>query len=383
MLYKYALICLVLIQSLAFSFSFFFENIAVLSNNRSINIGASNFLSFSEAKGVNLNLSSTINHIEVLLIGLLIGLVLVFFTLSILSKIKPYVLCSFWFVSLLLLYMWRSGYVFLLFPNLEGSSYQNIYFFILQSIPVITYLIITKAVTVLQTKDYKIFQKVFSAFLWLSISYLLLVMMASSLNVDLLTNYFKLVQRVFWVLLGLLGIPSLAWLVLSSRRNLNFYKFQSSFGLLFMTALLGKLMLNPADFPAAFLKPTHLLFGIVIQLFYMFWLLLSSIFEIQDSQPDTEDINEVIVSRNDIVIKENSFADISLLKNLSPRELDIITAYCNGFSYNEISSSFLISPNTVKSHLKSCYRKLKVNSKVEAINIMNQSKELDTGSNSK
>ena len=315
---------------------------------------------------------SAIKYGEVLLIGLLTGLILTFFALSVLSKIRPYILCSFWFLSLLLLYAWRSGYVFLLFPNLGGSQFQSIYFFVLQSIPLVIYLIITKAVTILQAIGYRIFQKIFTIFLRLSIAYLVLVVMASSINVNLLMNYFKLVQGIFWVFLGLLGIPSLAWLVLSSRKNLNFFKLQTSFGLLFIVSLIGKFMLSPSDFPSALLKPTHLLVGIGIQLIYMFGLLLTSISENQNIQSEKDDI---ILTQSTLVKIEDSNTVNGLLKNLSPKEMDIFTAYCNGFSYSEISSSFLISPNTVKSHLKSCYRKLKINSKVEAISVMNRNKD--------
>jgi DNA-binding CsgD family transcriptional regulator len=311
---------------------------------------------------------SLIEYGEILLTGVLAGLMTTFLVLSLLSNIRPYVLCSFWFMSLLLLYTWRSGYFFLLFPSLGGSPFKDIYFFVLQSIPVITYLITTKAVTVLQARDYQIFQKIFTIFLRLSMAYLALVVMVSLLNVNLIIDYFEIVQGVFWVFLGLLGIPSMAWLVLSSRKNLNFFKFQISFGLLFITAVIGKSMLSPSDFPSAFFKPTHLLVGIGVQLIYMFWLLLTSIFENQGSQNGESDITS---SNNKSKKLDNDITANNLLDDLSPRELDIFTAYCNGFSYSEISSSFLISPNTVKSHLKSCYRKLEINSKVEAISIMN------------
>lgn len=307
---------------------------------------------------------------EILLLGLILGLVLTFFILSVLSKIKPYVLCGFWFVSLLLLYAWRSGYVFLLIPALADDTSQNIYFFVLQSVPLVIYLLITKAVTVLQVKDYKLFQKIFTVFLGFSITYLASVVLVSLVNVQLIVRYFHTVQIVFWIFLGLLGIPSLAWLVLSSRKNLNFFKFQTSFGLLFITSLLGKFLLSPSDFPSAFLKPGHLLVGIGVQLLYMFWLLLKSIFESQDEPYEEEEFS---LPERMPKLQTTDNSDRRLIGKLSSREMDVITAYCNGFSYSEISSSFLISPNTVKSHLKSCYRKLEINSKVEAINIMNKS----------
>ncbi|WP_341226062.1 LuxR C-terminal-related transcriptional regulator [uncultured Arcticibacterium sp.] len=349
MLKKYIFLCLILFSFQAFA-------------------GAQNLNLQTQDVGYGQISQLPIEHEEILLVGLLTGLLLIYLTLSVLAKIKPYILCSFWFMSILTLYIWRSGYAFVLFPSLDGSPYHSIYFFILQSVPLVVYLIITKAVTVLQTRDYQIFERIFTVFLRLSVSYLALVTLLSFWDVDLIVNNFKLVQGIFWVFLGLLGIPSLAWLVLSSRKNLNFFKFQTSFALLFAISLIGKFLLSPSDFPSAFLKPKHLLFGITAQLIYMFWLLLKEVFKTQESSIYENDID--LPPAESIKVEEYN----SLLDILSPRELDIFTAYCNGFSYSEISSSFLISPNTVKTHLKSCYRKLEINSKVEAISIMNAKK---------
>jgi DNA-binding CsgD family transcriptional regulator len=52
---------------------------------------------------------------------------------------------------------------------------------------------------------------------------------------------------------------------------------------------------------------------------------------------------------------------------LTKREADILMAFANGFSYTEISDAFLISPHTVRTHLKNIYTKLGINSKAEAI----------------
>lgn len=53
---------------------------------------------------------------------------------------------------------------------------------------------------------------------------------------------------------------------------------------------------------------------------------------------------------------------------LTSRELEIITLLSNGLIYKEISERLSISLNTVKNHLKSIYKKLHVQNKVEAIN---------------
>jgi DNA-binding CsgD family transcriptional regulator len=52
---------------------------------------------------------------------------------------------------------------------------------------------------------------------------------------------------------------------------------------------------------------------------------------------------------------------------LSQREVDILMAFTNGFSYTEISDAMFISPHTVRTHLKNIYGKIGVNSKAEAV----------------
>lgn len=52
---------------------------------------------------------------------------------------------------------------------------------------------------------------------------------------------------------------------------------------------------------------------------------------------------------------------------LSKREIEIMMAFTNGFSYTEISDAMFISPHTVRTHLKNIYSKTGVNSKAEAV----------------
>lgn len=53
---------------------------------------------------------------------------------------------------------------------------------------------------------------------------------------------------------------------------------------------------------------------------------------------------------------------------LSEREVEVITLLSKGLIYKEISDQLAISANTVKNHLKSIYKKLHVQNKVEAVN---------------
>lgn len=54
--------------------------------------------------------------------------------------------------------------------------------------------------------------------------------------------------------------------------------------------------------------------------------------------------------------------------HLSPREMQTLRALAHGYSYREVAVNHRVSRHTVGDHVKSIYRKLRVNSRTEAIN---------------
>ena len=54
--------------------------------------------------------------------------------------------------------------------------------------------------------------------------------------------------------------------------------------------------------------------------------------------------------------------------NLSIREVEIAELLAKGFLNKEVADTLHISINTLKSHIKSIYKKLEVSNKVEMIN---------------
>lgn len=52
---------------------------------------------------------------------------------------------------------------------------------------------------------------------------------------------------------------------------------------------------------------------------------------------------------------------------LTQREKEVLNGIANGFSKHTVASKLSISPHTVHAHMKKIYRKLKVRSKIEAI----------------
>ncbi len=62
-----------------------------------------------------------------------------------------------------------------------------------------------------------------------------------------------------------------------------------------------------------------------------------------------------------------------ILEVLTATEMSILALLSDGFLYKEIADKKNISIETVKKHVTNIYKKLKVNNKVEAINIFNKS----------
>ena len=53
--------------------------------------------------------------------------------------------------------------------------------------------------------------------------------------------------------------------------------------------------------------------------------------------------------------------------NLTPREVEVLTALVDGLDYKQIAARFTISLDTVRNHLRHIYRKMQVHSKSEAV----------------
>lgn len=54
---------------------------------------------------------------------------------------------------------------------------------------------------------------------------------------------------------------------------------------------------------------------------------------------------------------------------LSDREMEVLNGLVNGQDYKLIANSMYVSPNTIRNHIASIYRKLHVTNKVEAVKI--------------
>lgn len=82
---------------------------------------------------------------------------------------------------------------------------------------------------------------------------------------------------------------------------------------------------------------------------------------ISSNKQEKEANNQIVVSSQTEEIKP------VLHEILSKRETEILKAFANGFTYQEIADAMFISPHTVRTHLKNIYHKLEINSKSEAV----------------
>jgi DNA-binding CsgD family transcriptional regulator len=70
-------------------------------------------------------------------------------------------------------------------------------------------------------------------------------------------------------------------------------------------------------------------------------------------------------------------APARVTKLLRPRELAILALYSEGLSATEIADLFVISPHTVRTHVKNAYRRLGIHSREEAARVIHAERFLE------
>lgn len=66
-------------------------------------------------------------------------------------------------------------------------------------------------------------------------------------------------------------------------------------------------------------------------------------------------------------MKEEKRQEIAVFKDLTAREIEILSALAQGFLYKEVADNYSISLETVKKHVQNIYKKLHVQNRSEAI----------------
>jgi DNA-binding CsgD family transcriptional regulator len=73
------------------------------------------------------------------------------------------------------------------------------------------------------------------------------------------------------------------------------------------------------------------------------------------------------IAREAVLLPESTDSDFD---NLRPRERLIVTQYAEGLSVDEIAQLLVISPHTVRTHVKNAFRRLGVHSREEAARML-------------
>lgn len=69
----------------------------------------------------------------------------------------------------------------------------------------------------------------------------------------------------------------------------------------------------------------------------------------------------------EIAMSKKAFSALSTAASISEREQEVLRFVAAGLSNKEIATKLVVADSTVKTHLKNIYRKLEVNSRVQAV----------------
>lgn len=108
---------------------------------------------------------------------------------------------------------------------------------------------------------------------------------------------------------------------------------------------------------------------------YMVFLLVSPAFRLwrevrggTDSERTMARDTQKVSNRDEAHLLDERCDAVAASAELSPREAEVLKLAARGYTSTYISKTLFISDSTVRTHLKSIYRKMGVNSKVELIN---------------
>ncbi|MFN4027754.1 MAG: response regulator transcription factor [Flavobacterium sp.] len=109
-------------------------------------------------------------------------------------------------------------------------------------------------------------------------------------------------------------------------------------------------------------KDYEIYIGFLAVFFLLFGLWLSS----KITKPKVETIvleKKILVPETDFVFNQTEFQE----RNISKRELEVLTLMAKGMSNQEIAETLFVSLNTVKTHTTKLFEKLEVKRRTQAI----------------
>ena len=80
-------------------------------------------------------------------------------------------------------------------------------------------------------------------------------------------------------------------------------------------------------------------------------------------------VGELIAAASHVVAPVRMVVTTSLVEPLSARELTVLRYLSSRLTYREIAAALYVSLNTLKTHVRSVYRKLEVASRADAVDV--------------
>ena len=80
-------------------------------------------------------------------------------------------------------------------------------------------------------------------------------------------------------------------------------------------------------------------------------------------------VEDLLAATRRILPPARSDVVSALVEPLSPREVNVLRYLCSQLTYREIAADLFVSVNTLKSHVRSIFRKLAVTSRADAVSI--------------
>lgn len=77
------------------------------------------------------------------------------------------------------------------------------------------------------------------------------------------------------------------------------------------------------------------------------------------------------IARKILLAMRGSIRSSPKLEKLSRRELEVLQFIASGYSYLEVATSLSISLETVRTHIRNAYKKLQINNRRDAANLLN------------
>ncbi len=301
--------------------------------------------------------------------GILILLSIICLIIWFFLKIRLFLIFGINVLSVLLFFLHLQGVLYQILP--KGFISNNIYSLeiLINYLSFLVQVLFVRGLTRLSQHKFKYIQKIYFLILCFIGVYFTFTLF-SPLWVNYLSHqtigFIKFIALLIFPLILIYFFVAL----FSSLKHSPFVKFylvSCIIGITFYLAVMYSSLLNlSVSFDFNFVNSLITLFLIFVLMIGMIFQIRESFFQITIPKKQYE-VNIEIRDDGNTLEKEEKTKTQTQIHTLTKRESEILKAFANGFSYTEIAEAMFISPHTARTHLKTIYRKLDINSKVEAV----------------